>query len=311
MQAQSGQAFTYLVGAGVTHSVAPTMHDYVAHSLQLPWKFKAEECPTLDDAMRLFRKSDFAGGVVTMPYKITIMSQLDGIDETAKLIGACNNVYKAADGHLRGTNTDWRGIRGCLESCTKSGTGSEGRGKPALLVGAGGAARAAVYALHRELGCNLIYVANRDESEIAALKADTEVYGHACEIVHLDTLERSRDLVSRRGFPFFVVGTVPDFEPQSEVEFAVAEILKYCLSEAPERGVFLDMCFKPRRTRTIKLAEELKWPTVEGTHVIGHQIEEQYRLWCGDQENTPITSQIQAGAWKVLLQAADNSKMIN
>lgn len=311
MQAQSEQAFTYLVGVGVTHSIAPTMHDYVAHSLQLPWKFKAKECPTLNDAMHLFRGSDFAGGVVTMPYKITILSQLDGIDETAKLIGACNNVYKATDGHLRGTNTDWRGIQGCLESGTKSGAGSEGRGKPALLVGAGGAARAAVYALHRELGCNLIYVVNRDESEIAALKADTEVYGATCEIVHLDTLGSSRDLVSSRGFPFFVVGTVPDFEPQSEGEIAAAEILKYCLSEAPQKGVLLDMCFKPRRTRMIKLAEQLKWPAVEGIHVIGHQIKEQYRLWCGSQETTPITSQIQDGAWKVLVQAADDSKMIN
>jgi quinate dehydrogenase len=311
MEEQRTQKFTYLVGVGVRHSIAPPQHDYVAQSLQLPWKFKAEECPTVDDAMRLFRALDFAGGVVTMPYKITIMSHLDGIDETAKLIGACNNVYRSADGQLRGTNTDWRGIKGCLESGTKSGTGSEGRGKPALLVGAGGAARAAVYALHRELGCNLIYVANRDEDEITALKKDTEVYGNDCEIVYLDTLERARDLVSKHGFPFFVVGTVPDFEPKSERELAAADILKYCLSEAPEKGALLDMCFNPRRTRTIKLAEQMKWSAVEGTHVIGHQIEEQYRLWCGSQESTPITPEIQKGAWKVLLQAADDSKIIN
>lgn len=168
-----------------------------------------------------------------------------------------------------------------------------------------------MYALHRELDCSLIYVVNRDESEVAALKADTEVYGNRCEIVHLDTLERSRDLVCKRGFPFCVVGTVADFEPLSGGEIAAAEILKYCLSGAPGTGVLLDMCFKPRRTRTIKLAERTKWPAVEGTHVIGRQIKEQYRLWCGSQQNTPVTAGIQDGAWKVLLQAADYSKMIN
>jgi quinate dehydrogenase len=47
--------------------------------------------------------------------------------------------------------------------------------------------------------------------------------------------------------------------------------------EKPMHGVLLDICFKLRRTRMIKLAESLGWPCVEGTHVIGYQIEEQWQ----------------------------------
>jgi hypothetical protein len=69
-------------------------------------------------------------------------------------------------------------------------------------------------------------------------------------------------------------------EPSTEAEKNVAVLLKSFL-ERPEKGVLLDMCFKPRRTRMITVAESLGWPCVEGTHVIGYQMEEQWRRWAG------------------------------
>jgi quinate dehydrogenase len=104
------RAFTYLVSIGVTHSIAPPMHKYITQHLGLDWQLISQEYLTVEDAMKIFRKPTFAGGVVTMPYKSTIMKHFDGLDEYAVKIGACNNVYHTADGSLRGTNTDWRGI---------------------------------------------------------------------------------------------------------------------------------------------------------------------------------------------------------
>lgn len=310
-QGHDQRAYTYLVGIGVAHSIAPIMHDSVASGLGYRWKFIAQECPTIDVVLQLFRQPFFAGGVVTMPYKIEIMKHLSGLDEHARLLGACNNVYRAANGTLRGTNTDWRGIKGCLESGTISGTGSEGRGKPALLIGAGGASRAAIYVLHQVLGCRPIYVANRDKEEVQTLFKDSEVYGSEIQLVHAESFEQMTSLTSTDGFPYFVVGTVPDFEAKSHAEIEVRKILEHCLARCPEKGVLLDMCFKPRRTRTIKLAESYAWKTVDGTGVIGHQIEEQYRLWCGVADTTPVTSRIKEQAWQVLNRAAENSKTIN
>lgn len=309
---------TYLVGIGVSHSIAPPMHNYVSNALGLHWTFTARECATIEDVVTLFRKPTFAGGVVTMPYKIAIMAHLEGLGDHAKLIGACNNVYRASDGTLRGTNTDWRGVKGCLESGTKSGTGLEGMHKPALIIGAGGAARAALYVLHHEFNCRPIYIANRDADEVDALIRDASVYNDKPELLHLSSLDAATQILPSRGYPHFIVGTVPDFEPTSPSELQVRDVIEHCLAHAPEsgneRGVLLDMCFKPRRTRTIKLAQKHGWldtQIVEGISVIGYQIEEQYRLWLDVRKNTPITSAIQQGAWTVLRKAADESTAIN
>ncbi|GKT94713.1 shikimate quinate 5-protein [Colletotrichum tofieldiae] len=277
------------------------MHNAIANSLHLPWTFYATECPTIDDLLALARKESTAGLVVTMPYKNTIMTRLDEIDDLAKNIGACNNVYRdpQAPERLRGTNTDWLGVKGCLQ---KGGHADPVLNKPALIIGAGGASRAAVYALHTHFKASVIYVLNRDEEEVAHLIADSQRLSPPAKIIHVKEGD-SKGLET----PYYVVGTVPDLEPISASELAVRELLEDFLSRT-EKGVLLDMCFKPRRTRTIRLAESLGWPAVEGTHVIGYQIEEQWKLWAGEDKLAKLDKD---AAWKVLLEAADNSPSIN
>ncbi len=291
----------YLVGINVTHTIAPPMHDHISQRiLNLPWTFTPVECPDVSDAVRLLRGSSFAGGVVTMPYKKAIMPHLDELDSLCTRIGACNGVYLTEGGKLRGTNTDWRGIKGCLE-----GASLEGRGRPACIVGAGGASRAAVYALGVEMGCRRIYVVNRDEREVEDLVADVAKMAESPpEIVHVTSPEQVRKLGEGQR-PFYVVGTVPDFEPMTPEEINARDIFGAFLEG--KKGVFLDMCFKPRVTRQIKLATKFGWETVEGTGIIGHQIEEQWRLWTG----RILSKNEQEEAWKVLTEAADRSTAIN
>ncbi|KAF3394226.1 hypothetical protein F1880_004682 [Penicillium rolfsii] len=307
MQQSHSEARTlHLVGVGVTHSIAPEMHNYIARSLGLPWTFYATECPTLEDVVSLAKKSTTSGLVVTMPYKNTIMKHLDQTDDLASFIGACNNIYYKNDGsrHLCGTNTDWRGVQGCLlEKGEGNDRPSAERPASALIVGAGGASRAAVYALANHLHCPTIYILNRDDQEVANLIEDSRRLPTIPNIIHVKSVSEAEKLQT----PYYIVGTVPDFEPCTESELAVASVLKHFLSRS-EKGVLLDMCFKPRRTRTIKLAEQLDWPCVEGTHVIGYQIEEQWRLWAGEERLRKLDRE---GAWKVLLKAAEDSKGIN
>jgi quinate dehydrogenase len=68
------------------------------------------------------------------------------------------------------------------------------------------------------------------------------------------------------------------------------------------------MCFNPRITRNIQLARSHGWEIVEGICIIGHQVQEQYRLWVGEDvsDKIPVDE-----AWKVLRKAADESKAIN
>ena len=301
---------TYLVGINVLHTIAPPMHDHVAQKvLHLPWTFTPQECPTVDTAMTLFRQPDFAGGLVTMPYKKSIMPRLDKLDDLCKIIGACNCVYLASDETgkkiLRGTNTDWRGIKGCL---TWADPASAGLGKPALIIGAGGASRAAVYALSVDLNCSPIYVINRDDGEVMELLSDvrnvTSVRAQSSpDIIHIKSPEQAMSLAS----PYYIVGTTPDFEPITPDEIKARKILTAFLEKAEVRGVFLDMCYKPRVTRQIKLATRTGWTTVEGTGIIGHQIHENYRLWAG----ADLSEEEQESAWEVLREKAESSPGIN
>ncbi|KAH8883728.1 NAD(P)-binding protein [Thozetella sp. PMI_491] len=304
----------HLVGIGVGHSIAPGMHNHIAKSMNLPWSFYSTECATVDEVLAIGKASNCAGLVVTMPYKNTVMPRLDALDDLATTIGACNNVYRDPTNpdQLRGTNTDWIGIKGCLLETDAAQETAEKKkptqtepvlGKPALIVGAGGASRAAVYALTSHFQASAIYVLNRDEDEVAALLADAQRLSPVPKITHVKSVEQARKLPT----PYYVVGTVPDLEPKTTAELAVKESLEEFLSRS-EKGVLLDMCFKPRRTRMIKLAKALGWPAVEGTHVIGYQIEEQWKLWAGEKRAEQLDKD---GAWRVLLEAAENSPGIN
>jgi len=305
---QQREMTLHLVGIGVSHSIAPNMHNYMAKSLGLPWTFYATECPTTEELVSLAGDSSTAGLVVTMPYKGLIISHLDERDELVSIIGACNNVYYKVleDGtrKLCGANTDWRGVKGCLlEKGDEKTRPTQVSPAPALIIGAGGASRAAVYALNEHLHSSTIYVLNRDAQEVDSLIRDSKKLPNPPKIIHLRKLAQAEGLSS----PYYIVGTVPDIEPETESEIEVASIMKHFLSR-PEKGVLLDMCFKPRRTRMIKLAEQLGWSCVEGIHVIGYQIEEQWRLWAGEELVQKLDRD---GAWDVLLKAAEESKGIN
>ncbi|KAE9380089.1 shikimate [Stipitochalara longipes BDJ] len=300
--------YLYLAGVNVMHSIAPPMHNYIAKTLGLPWQFINQECPTITSVVELFRAPTFAGGVVTMPYKKAIIPFLDEFDDLVKMLGACNNVYLTKDGKLRGTNTDWRGIKGCLLSGTKSGA-NEGKGKPALIIGAGGASRAALYALFADLECEEIYIVNRDEKEVADLLEDSKAYSASSSrelrLRHVTSVQQAEELEA----PYYIVGTVPDFEAKTEEELNARKIIKTFFGKE-EKGVLLDMCYKPRNTRILMMGKDNGWVTVDGTGVIAHQIGEQWRLWAGAGE-VGKKEVPKEKAWEILRKGAEESAAIN
>lgn len=292
--------YLYLAGINVGHSVGAPMHQHVATKLGKPWVFINQECPSIKDVVRLFRAPTFAGGVVTMPYKKSIMPYLDELDDLVIKIGACNNVYLTARGRLRGSNTDWSGIKGSL-----LGASSMGVGKPALIIGAGGASRAALYALYAELDCNPIYIINRDAQEVADVLTGVEGFASGADVIHVTSVE----MVDTLAPPFYIVSAVPDAEPRTVEELKVGAILDRFLENGKyQPGVVLDMCYKPRNTRILRRARSRCWKTVDGTGIIRHQIKEQWTLWVGVDavKRIPIDE-----AWLVLDNAANASMALN
>jgi len=138
-----------------------TVHNAAYEALGLNYAYKSFGISDIAGAMAGVRALSIRGCSVSMPFKETVISHLDGLDETAEVIGAVNTIVNDA-GRLTGYNTDAIGARVALESVQAS------PGESVLLVGAGGVARAILFAL-RQLGFKKVLVTNRDPEKVLRL----------------------------------------------------------------------------------------------------------------------------------------------
>lgn len=267
----------YIAGGPGGNSIGPAIHNYIANSLGLSWTCEFLRLSNVKDVLELFHREDFAGGIVTMPHKRTIIPHLDSVDTYVSEIGACNFVVCQPGGKLHGTNTDWSGIKNALvaekaQVLSKNFT--------AMVYGAGGASRGAVYALSRGLGCKDIYVVNRDAKEVAELLADIEtLYGaDKPRLTHLTSVDSAESLTC----PSYIISTVPDFEEKTAEEVECRRILQHFLDRGTgQNNILLDMCYHPPMTRNLTAGIAASWKVIPGFQVVCHQFPEQWDLWTG------------------------------
>lgn len=148
-----------LIGHPVAHSYSPAMHNAAAAALDLnlayvPLPVSPERLP---EAIRGLVALGFRGFNVTVPHKEAVMPHLDAIFPAARIIGAVNTVVVGDNGRLIGFNTDWSGFLTDLESRRQALYGRD-----CLVLGAGGSARAVVYALLRR-GSRVTVLSRRPE----------------------------------------------------------------------------------------------------------------------------------------------------
>jgi len=135
--------FFAVAGRPVLHSRSPQIFNAAFRALGHPGRYIRLAADSADEALVLFRRLGLAGLNVTTPFKTAIMAGLDACDEAAAAIGAVNVIYRQGTA-LRGANTDHLGVSGALVE-----RGIASRGRRCLIAGAGGAGRAAAYALSR------------------------------------------------------------------------------------------------------------------------------------------------------------------
>ncbi len=154
-----------IFGYPIGHSLSPVFQQAALDHYEIDARYEAWETHPNDlgAAVARLRGSEYLGANVTVPHKVEVMAHLDEVDELARLIGAVNTIIKRGD-RLVGHNTDAGGF---IEALRQAG-GFDPRGKRALLLGAGGAARAAAFALIRE-GASELVIANRTLQRAAAL----------------------------------------------------------------------------------------------------------------------------------------------
>ena len=284
----------HLVGIGLGHTLTPPAHNFVAYSIDVPWRITATECPTISDCVRILRSPNTGGGVVTMPWKSDIIPHLDRLDDVAKTLNAVNVVYFNEDGEMCGSNVDWVGIEGALRAELQSGV-VDASGGTAAVIGAGGAARAAIYALTFSFGIKVVYVVNRDDDEVTQLLKDCSQM--PCKLLHVKSGTQAEGLDP----PSLIIGCAPDFEAVTSAEKEAKSTLKSFLERKYEKGVMVDMCYHPTpQTRNLALAAKYGWRTVRGVEVVGHQVEALWRFWIRKERLGKLDRE---GMWKTLREA--------
>jgi len=150
-----------LFGNPVGHSLSPLMHNAAFGALGIRAIYEAHCVENLDLSVRRIREKPLAGVSVTLPVKGAVMAFLDEVDEDARAIGAVNTIINEAS-RLRGLNTDWMGLAAAVEEHFPLA------GKTVAVLGAGGAARAAVYGIRRKGGIPIVFNRSRDGAESLA-----------------------------------------------------------------------------------------------------------------------------------------------
>lgn len=157
-----------LIGWPVGHSVSPAMHNAAFSTLGLNWCYvplpvATEPSTCVGDAVAGLVALGFAGANVTVPHKQAVMPHLDELTPAARAIGAVNTIIVGPERTLLGDNTDAPGFIADLRDHAVDPAVDH-----ALILGAGGSARAVVYGL-ADAGCRRVTLANRTQARAAAL----------------------------------------------------------------------------------------------------------------------------------------------
>ena len=267
----------YLFGNPIAHSMSPTLHNTAFEALGLPHAYELFDTETVGEEIKAALASpDFGGASVTIPFKLDVMPLMDHLSPEAEAIGAVNTIVpkRKSDGSLTlyGDNTDWIGIQQCVRA---SLTRSILKTDAALVIGAGGTSRAAIYALHK-LGFKSIYLFNRTRQSAQAL---VNAFPDA-NVVIIDELGTWPEGGAP---PLVVISTVPASATTTDPSVANALFLPSSIFATHFQGVVVDMAYKPAETPLLALAANAAkgWQSVRGVQVLLEQGFMQFYLWTG------------------------------
>ena len=259
-----------IFGYPIGHSLSPVFQQAALDHHEIDACYAAWETHPNDlrTAVARLRDDEYLGANVTVPHKVEVMAHLDQVDEVARLIGAVNTIVKRGD-KLIGHNTDADGF---MEALRQAG-GFEPRGNCALLLGAGGAARAAAFALIRE-GASQLTIANRTLERASSLSvelggADRGVSAMALgDAANVGEAAASADLVVNST----TVGMTHTPE-QDDSPLPEGVLSHGC--------VVYDMVYNPPVTPLLAQAQIAGATAVGGLSMLIHQGAAAFELWTG------------------------------
>ncbi len=258
-----------LLGHPVAHSISPPMQQAALDALGVDARYEAWDTPPADlaRAVAALRRGEALGANATVPHKVALLPLVDEVDPLAERVGALNTIVRRG-GRLYGANTDVAGVRRALAEA-----GVRVEGAEAVLIGAGGAARAVVAALDAE-GAARVTVANRTPSRAAALAA---LPRGGLEVRTAPLAPIGAPLREALARARLVIHSTPLGMLHGPDEEAVPEPAGLL---AAGQAAF-DLVYAPERTPFLRAAEAAGAQPVGGLGMLVHQGAESFRLWTG------------------------------
>ena len=249
----TGKRHFALFGNPVGQSLSPLMMNAAFGAMGLRAGYESHRVENLELAVRMIRERPLDGVSVTLPLKGAIMAFLDEVDDDARAIGAVNTVTNDR-GRLRGSNTDWTGLSEAMQEHFTL------KGRTVAVLGAGGAARAAVHAILRAGGTPIVFNRSRDRAESLAR-------WFSCETQPLAALGTTEADVLINATP---VGMHPHTE-QSPVDGRHLARFEWVV----------ETIYNPLETRLLREARAAGCGVVAGLAMFVRQGAEQIRTWTG------------------------------
>ncbi|MCH7811511.1 MAG: shikimate dehydrogenase [Chloroflexi bacterium] len=273
-----------VIGYPLAHSLSPVIFQPAFSSAGVDGEYEAWETPEADLAARIdgLRADDVLGANVTIPYKEAVLPLLDRLDETAEAVRAVNTIAKEGDA-LVGYNTDVRGFDRAL----REDGAFDPKGKRAVVVGAGGAARAVTFALI-EGSASIVLVVGRTPKRMTQLVNDLRDRTSAGITI---TWAQWSDGTFLRVLPEadLVVNCTPVGTRGSGSEddaLIAADLL-------PADGLVFDLVYNPPVTALLRTAKERGARILSGLPMLVYQAAESCRLWTGKE--APVKEMLEAG----------------
>ena len=253
-----------VLGDPVDHSLSPAMQNAAFAAIGLPHLYLRFRVPVrnLRAALADARRLAMGGLNLTLPLKEAVLPLLDELTPAAARIGAVNTVVFAEGGkQLRGDNTDGAGFLAALRGRTAI------RGRHAVLIGAGGSARAVGTAL-LTAGCSRLTVANRTPQRAERLAEHLSGLGAATiTLAPLEALARGQAVEAAA----LVVNTTP---------LGLHGVpLRLRAEASPRRCLFVDLVYAAKPTPFLARAARAGRPTLDGTPLLLHQGALAFELW--------------------------------
>lgn len=259
----------YLIGHPVGHSMSAVMHNAAFQELGLDFRYELRSVKPEDlggfTASRL-REPNVRGASVTIPHKVSVIKYLDEVDHKASGIGAVNTIVNDG-GHLKGYNTDGIGAMRALEEAYGDLTDAR-----AILIGAGGAARAIGYKLStsvRELS-----ILNRTVSRAVELAQALSKLPECLASISASPLLRVNLKEALEDADILVNATPLGMTPNVDDSPVDGDFLR------PGLLVF-DSVYNPYRTRLLREAEDAGAKTLSGLKMLVYQGAAAFKLWTG------------------------------